>query len=323
MKILNVIVIIIYCGLIISCPVTPEDEIIGGNDVPENIDLFQFIPFTDGNKLAVLNRDASLKLHKDLPRLDGATALYPVYASFVQAVYSSTENYHSIWDGIVRCTTTPNAFLNLMNGYVDIIFCAAPSQEQTTMVAEKGKNFSLTPIGKDAFVFFVNKDNAVSNLSLEQIQGIYSGNITNWAEVGGKDDQIFAFQRPHNSGSQTALESIMEGISIMKPPVDRISNPMEGIIEKVAEYKNRDNAIGYSFLYFTTEMVNNNEIKLLSVEGVMPTRETIQSGKYIFSGAFYAITTGNETENTSKFMEWILSDEGQYLIEKTGYVPLR
>jgi phosphate transport system substrate-binding protein len=55
----------------------------------------------------------------------------------------------------------------------------------------------------------------------------------------------------------------------------------------------------------------------------MPSRETIQSNEYPFSGTFYAITTGNETENTRRFIEWILSEEGQYLVERTGYIPIR
>jgi phosphate transport system substrate-binding protein len=70
-------------------------------------------------------------------------------------------------------------------------------------------------------------------------------------------------------------------------------------------------------------MVRSNEIKLLSIEGVFPTRETIQSGQYPFADSFFAITTGNETENMQKLIEWTLSNEGQYLIEKTGYVPIR
>ena len=115
----------------------------------------------------------------------------------------------------------------------------------------------------------------------------------------------------------------MGEIPIMNPPLSLISNPMIGIIDEVATYRNHGNAIGYSFLFYTTEMVNNGEIKLLSIDGVLPTRETIESDEYPFSGEFYAITAGNETENTKKFIEWILSEEGQYLIETTGYVPIK
>ena len=311
--------LILFCTMFISCPTPNENPVVVGQD----IDLGEYRPFKPENKLAVLPQKAAIEFLDNLPKLDGATALYPVYAAFVQAVYPSTWDYNDLSKGVVRCTTTPNAYENLINGNVDIIFCAEPSKEQIEMAEEIGKPFNLTAIGKDAFVFFVNKNNPVNNLTVEQIQGIYSGNIKNWNQVGGKNNEIIAFQRPPNSGSQTALESYMGEIPIMKPPVNGRPDAMGMIIEYVAAYRNHGNAIGFSFLFFTTEMVNNNEIKLLSIDGVQPAKQTIQSDKYPFSGLFYAITTGDESENTQKFIEWILSDEGQYLIEKTGYVPIK
>jgi len=115
----------------------------------------------------------------------------------------------------------------------------------------------------------------------------------------------------------------MGNTPIMEPLKENVVGGMGGIVERVSDYRNYINAIGYSFLFFTTEMVKNDEIKLLSIDGITPSRETIQSNKYPFSGPFYAITTGNETENTKRFIEWILSEEGQYLVESTGYIPIR
>jgi phosphate transport system substrate-binding protein len=263
--------------------------------------------------------------------LDGATALYPVYASFVQAIYpdniigpNGASIYNEFYRGIVKCTQTPSAYQNLINGDVDIIFCAEPSRRQIEQAAEKGLAFNMTPIGKDAFVFFVNKNNPVNNITFEQIRGIYSGAIINWEDIGGENHDIIPYQRPKDSGSQTVLENIIMGNTrLMEPVSENVAGGMGGIVEKVSNYKNYTNAIGYSFLFFTTEMVRNDEIKLLSINGVMPSRETIRSDEYQFSGTFYAITTGNESENTKKLIEWILSEEGQYLIERTGYVPIR
>jgi len=308
--------------MIISCPLAIKDNNDGTAVLKEDINLYQYIPFSEGNKLATLTKNASIKFLENLPTLDGATALYPVYASFVQAVYPSLEKYNSLSDGILRCTTTSQAYLNLINGVVDIIFCAVPSQNQIAMAAARGITLNLTPIGRDAFVFFVNENNPINDITIEQIRSIYSGSITDWEEIGGEKSEILAYQRPINSGSQTALELIMEGLPIMNPPVNWIQNGMASPIDEVAAYKNYGNAIGYSFLFFTTEMVNNNQIKILSIDDVIPSFETIQTDKYPFSGSFFAITRGNESENTIKFIEWILSDEGQYLIEKTGYVPI-
>ena len=313
----------ILCSIVfVACP-RKEPPVDPEPPIHEELELWRFIPFSQGNLLATLPGNASIQITGTLPRLDGATALYPVYAAFVQATYPATENYTDQERGVVRITTTPNAFINLINGNVDIIFTAPPSQAQIAAATEKGKTFHSTAIGRDAFVFFVNKSNPVNSLTIEQIQGIYSGRITNWSQVGGENIEIIAYQRLPNSGSQTALESIMGDIPLMKPPVDRWTEAMGMIIEQVSGFRNHGNAIGFSFLYYASQMVKNNEIKFLAIHGIPPTRETIRSGQYPFSDSFFAITTGNETDNMKKLIEWILSDEGQYLIDKTGYVPIK
>jgi phosphate transport system substrate-binding protein len=258
-----------------------------------------------------------------LPVLNGATALYPVYASFIQAVYPESEYEKSKILAEWR-DTTPRAYENLLEGKADIIFCAAPSESQKKQFSDNGVNIKLVPIGKEAFVFFVNKRNIVNNITIGNIQGIYSGKIKNWKELNGSRQKIRAFQRPKNSGSQTALEKIMGGIPIMESLTENVSDGMGDIINKVADYKNFPNAIGYSFLFYSTKMVKDDQIKLLSVEGVYPSRETIQNGTYPFSDSFYAIyiDTEDKNENIDAFIEWILSEQGQYLVEKTGYVPI-
>jgi phosphate transport system substrate-binding protein len=314
-----ILVMLLFCGNILFSQDAVENEPV---QVIQDINLVEYIPFGKNPRVVSLNGNSSLKFFENLPKLDGATALYPVYASFVQAVYPSSD-YGNWKQGIVKCTQTPQAYENLINGDADIIFCAEPSKDQIAMAAERGLEFNMTPIGKDAFVFFVNKNNPINNITSDQIRGIYSGDITNWEDIGGENNVIIPYQRPQNSGSQTILESIMGETPIMEPLKENVAGGMGGIIEQVSVYRNYANAIGYSFLFFLTEMVKNDEIKLLSVDGIMPAKETIQSNEYVFSGTFYAITTGNETENTNKFIEWILSEEGQYLTEKTGYIPIK
>jgi phosphate transport system substrate-binding protein len=190
------------------------------------------------------------------------------------------------------------------------------------MADQWGDELHLTPIGKDAFVFFVNKSNPVNSLTVSQIRDIYSGKITNWKLLGGNDEEIVPFQRSKNSGSQTALESIMGDTAIVPASTELIGSEMEGIIERVSDYHNYHNAVGYSFLFFTREMVQSDQIKILSVDGVFPDMKTIENGRYPFTETFYAITMGEEKENTKKFIGWILSEQGQRLIKKTGYVPV-
>jgi phosphate transport system substrate-binding protein len=105
---------------------------------------------------------------------------------------------------------------------------------------------------------------------------------------------------------------------------ENVNQGMGDIINQVANYRNFKNAIGYSFLFFSTKMVKNDQIKLLSLNGIYPSGESIQDQSYPFSDFFYAILVENaeQNENTESFIEWILSAQGQELIQKTGYVPL-
>jgi phosphate transport system substrate-binding protein len=190
------------------------------------------------------------------------------------------------------------------------------------LAQEKGITFNLTPIGKEAFVFFVNNENPINGLSYSQIRSIYSGQITNWLDIGGNDADIIAYQRPKNSGSQTILELIMGEEKPAEPIKENMIGGMGGIIEEVASYRNSANAIGYSFLFYATGMTKNKNIKLLSIDGVYPTSETIENNEYPFTQTFYAITSGNESENTKRFIRWMLSGQGQSIVEKTGYVRI-
>ena len=288
------------------------------------VNLRSYDPFREGTLTASLDKPSTLTLMDNLPRLDGATALYPVYSAFVRAVYSAdkvNEEKRGA-DKILDCNGTPYAYTRLIRGQTDIIFAAGPSEEQLKMAKDAGMELYLTPIGREAFVFFVNTKNPVNGLSINDIQKIYSGEIRNWREFGGKNSAIRAFQRPGNSGSQTALIGFMGDIPLMTPPEEDVAGDMGGIVSRVASYRNYGNAIGYSFLFFATEMVNDNKIKLLELNGIAPTRENVANRTYPYAAEFYAVTSGTENPNADRLIEWILSEQGQYLIDKTGYTPL-
>jgi phosphate transport system substrate-binding protein len=108
----------------------------------------------------------------------------------------------------------------------------------------------------------------------------------------------------------------------MVPPSENIVSAMGGIIDKTSDYKNYKNAIGYSFLFYATEMVKNNQIRLLKIDGVYPSKDTIRTKEYPLSAEFYAVTAGSKNPNIEPFIKWILGSQGQYLVEKTGYTPL-
>ena len=297
--------------------------------------LWQYEPFAPDTKAASLDEPSTLTLSEDaLLRLDGATALYPVYAGFVQAVYPQGEYplYAATEDGcgLVTCSGTVDAYQRLIQGNTDLIFAAAPSQEQLDMAAQAGVELHLTPIGREAFVFFVNSKNPVEGLTVEEIQGIYTGQITNWSQVGGKNQSIRPFQRQDNSGSQSALLRLMEGLPLIEPEQEDRVGDMGGIIRDVADYRNYANAIGFSFRFYASEMEANDQIRLLALDDVAPTKETIRDGSYPISDSFYAVTaapTGQPDPRESDpqldaFLRWILSEQGQRIIEASGYVGI-
>ena len=291
--------------------------------VQGDIDLSKYHPFMwNGKKndeLKELNEPPNISFSENHPRLDGATALYPVYSAIAQELYEGLDM--NTINAYVRCSKTDRAYERLMNGGIDIFFGAQPSIQQIEAAREKGVKFILTPIGKEAFVFFVHKDNPVDSLTLEQIQDIYQKKITNWKEVGGSRRRIMPFQRPENSGSQTTmLTKVMQEKLLPEPVMEEYIEGMSGVITKVAEYRNYSSALGYSFRYFATGMNPNDNIKLLGIDGVLPTVENIRNDTYMFTVDIYAVTANSTNENTELLVQWLTSEQGQDFIEACGYV---
>ena len=303
--------------------------------------LSHYHPFLEGTKAVTLPEESALLLsHEEAStlRIDGATALYPVYASFVRNAFEPATDYHHanfgvshMEDDILSCTGTTDAYQRLIDGDVDVIFCAEPSQQQLADAEAAGVELHLTPIGREAFVFFVNAKNPVTGLTVAQIQRIYTGEITNWKDVGGKNQKIRAYQRAEGSGSQTALQSLMKGLPLMEAETENVIASMGGIIEQVAAYRNYAGALGFTFRFYSNEMVGNNQIRLLALNGVTPTKETIRDGSYPISSYFYAVTASpigqpapEETNPVLQaFLDWCLSDQGQWIVEEVGYVGLQ
>ena len=285
-----------------------------------NIDIQAYLPFEENSKI-VKTDSKTLKLTENLPKIDGAAALFPVYSAFVNAVYPNTTKLH---DGIFEYNNTPDGYRLLAEKETDIFIGVYPSDEQRAYAEENQTTFEYTPIGTEAFVFFVHKDNPITNLTAEQIKDIYSGKITNWKDVGGKNEKIAAFQRNEGSGSQSMLKRFMGDTPITDAPTEMVNDLMAGIIEQVADYKSKTNSIGFSFRYYVEGIIKNPDIKMISIDGAAPTSENIRNGSYPVLTPIYAVTyKENQNNNIDKLLEWILSDEGQYIINETGYVGIK
>ena len=289
----------------------------------QEVDWREYRPFVEGNKLVKVEIPPEYALNPDggHPRLNGAYALYPIYAAMAQGMYPKhiAQDYHYVdTDG------SDVIYEDLLKGDRDLIFALAPSKNQQEDAEKAGLEYELTPFCMDAFVFFVNADNPVDNLTTEQIKGIYSGRITDWKEVGAPSStKIVPFQRNEGSGSQTTLQKLMGDTPIMPPLKEDRLGGMGDIINDTANYRNYQAALGFSFRYYSTEMLRNDQIKLLSIDGVAPTVENIRNGTYPLVATAYMVSVRPRSSNVRKIVDFMLSPEGQKLVEETGYVPVR
>jgi phosphate transport system substrate-binding protein len=257
------------------------------------------------------------------PKVDGSTATIPLSESVAAELLSLSAGEAK---SFIKHNTTHNAYVNLIEGKADIIFVTEPSVDELKLAKENGVELEVVPVVKEAFVFLVNRQNPVDALTVNQIQDIYQGLATNWKDVGGPDKEIIAYQRPENSGSQTIMENrVMEGLEMAEAPTELKPGEMGELIEAIASYDNSDKAIGYSVYYYANSMYSKDTIKFVKVNGIEPNNQTISSGTYPFTSAYYAVMKKTEPADSGarKLLAWILSSDGQKLAEKTGYVPLK
>ncbi|MCR5153306.1 MAG: substrate-binding domain-containing protein [Lachnospiraceae bacterium] len=283
-----------------------------------NFVVNEYAPYKD--KVATLSGESTFKF-KNKVVFDGATALYPVYSAFAKATFGEKDQDYYFKN--VTASKTSNAYTNLIYGFADVIFVASPSEKQKALAEENGIKFEFYPIGYEAFVFFVNSKNPLNGLTVDQIKSIYSGETTKWKELGvDKLGNILAYQRNEGSGSQTALLKLMGDTPVKEPISEERVDTMSGIVEQVANYKNYKNALGYSFRFYCTEMLKNNEIKLLDINGISPTVENIRNGSYPITDNFYVVIRSDATSEVREFVKWCTGDQGRELVEKTGYVGM-
>ena len=261
------------------------------------------------------------------PIVDASLATQPLTNAFIKNFTGKDVDPNSL-----GYTNTHPGSVRLINGEADLIVVTEPSADELALAKEKGVELEVIPVVREGFVFYVNEQNPIESLTLEEIQKIYSGEITNWSEVGGNDEEIRPFQRNVNSGSQTGMISlVMKDVPLMEPLTEDRIGSMEEIINIVSNYDNGINSIGYSYYYYATTMYDDidaavaDRIKLIGVNGVKPTYETIQNGSYPIQTAYYIVINKNEPEdsNVRKLVDAMLSNRGQNVAKEAGYVPVK
>jgi phosphate transport system substrate-binding protein len=274
------------------------------------------------------------------PGIDGSTVSVPMVMEFARQHLLLPEEEVK---GFSFLSTTHTAYVHLIlrepNGSpqlpsqnaamdekhpVDLIIVTEPSDEELTLAAENGVTLVKKPVCFDAFVFITHKDNPVNSLTVEQIQKIYTGEITNWRDVGGSDNMILAYQRSKNSGSQTAMENlVMKGLPLTAAQPNFVTGDMEGLVKRVGDYENGAGSIGYTYKFYIDTLYKSDDIKVLSVNGIAPVPENLRKGTYPFTTSYYGVIRGGEEQKAGGlFLDWMLSEEGQECIAQAGYIPI-
>lgn len=260
---------------------------------------------------------------EEFPVIDGSTATIPLSAGLYRLVTGCGQEEA---EEMIHHSKTTNAYYSLLYDRVDLVIAYEAPESFFSDAQKQGVDLEIKPIGKDALVFLTNAGNPVGTLTSQQIVDIYAGKTTNWAQAGGQDKEIIAFQRPDGSGSQTLMKKlVMKETPLADAPVSWVVGEMGELIDAVASYKNEENALGYSVYFYARNMYEQPDLKFMQVNQVTPDNQTIQSGEYPYVNDFYAAIRKDEPEGTAarKLFDWLTQDEGQALIESLGYVGIK
>lgn len=290
----------------------PQDSSVpssSGNSEPGNV------PDSSGNSEPENVPDTSW-----LPRMDGSTSAAPLEtglkSGFLGISYNDAKK-------LVSHTTTHDSFKRLIGGEVDLILSVPISEEQQKAADDAGVKLTMEPVAREGFVFVVNAGNPVDSLTQDQLRKIYSGEITNWKQLGGNDEPILPYQRNTDSGSRNYMTVFMGDTKLIPPKTDLVAVGMGGLMDAVAVYDNSAGAIGYSVYSYAAQMyANANKVKFIAVDGIEPSKATMADESYPLLSCTYAIYTDKSADSAREFTEKMLSDEGQMLVLESGYLPV-
>jgi len=205
-----------------------------------------------------------------------------------------------------------------------ILVARKPSVDELHLAKSHGIGMEIHPIALDAFVFLVNANNPVHSLTLDQIRTIYSGKVRDWNALGGNKGSIEAYKRDPNSGSEELMQELVMGtVKTMPLEVDwKVLDTMEAPINAIAE---EPNGIAYSVYYYEHFLNHRRENRLLAINGILPTKETIASRKYPLTTEVYIVTRKNHDPKAPavKVRDWLLSTAGQEMVRQSGYIPIK
>jgi phosphate transport system substrate-binding protein len=209
----------------------------------------------------------------------------------------------------------------LINGTTDI---AASSRPIKTSEIDKLKARFATigysyPIARDGLSVYLNAANPVKELSLEQLRDIYTGRITNWKDVGGKDATIILYSRENSSGTYTYFK---DNVLLGKDYSPR-AQTLQGTAAVVNAVVQDANGIGYGGAAYAKGIKFAAVKKDAKSPAILPTLDTVRSGQYPISRYLYLYTRVKVANDMKKFIDWATGPEGQAIVSQVGYFPVK
>ena len=225
------------------------------------------------------------------------------------------------------CSGTHGAYTNLIEGKTDVIIASRDISRNEKVTAESlGVELETAPLAIDALVFIVNPKNPVKNLTADQVRKIYTGEITNWKEVGGVDHAITPYIRDADSGSQEKMETlVMNGLTMIDGTYmpEIIGSQM---ISPYAQIEYDEYGIGYTPFFYCTAMVRDlMKVNMLSIDGVPPSKESLRGNRYPFVSSIYAAVRKSENHESMayKLYQFLFTEKGADMIDESGYIAIR
>ena len=208
----------------------------------------------------------------------------------------------------------------LINGGTDLAESSRPmkDEEKASVKEKRGKDVVETAVALDGLAIYVGASNPLKEISLEQANGIYTGKLTNWKQVGGADAPIIAYGRENNSGTYAYFkEHVLKNADFAAE-----IQSMPGTAAVINAVSKDKNAIGYGGIAYAKGIKALKVKKDAASPAVEPTMGNVVSGKYPISRSLYFYTAGKPEGDLKAFVDWTLGAEGQKICEEVGYYPI-
>ena len=230
-----------------------------------------------------------------------------------------------------------SAYRALLSGESNLIFVSSePTAALKAEADAKGLSFELTPVARDALVFYVNAENPIKSLTKADLARIYKGEVTDWRALSGDNCPIDAFHgTPDDFYTLMLSEQVMDGEFPVGGPGEAFlafeDDPLlydlanERAAERPAPYRNTAGAIAYGSRFLLSGSEKERGIRLLSLDGAAPTAENLTSGRYELTYDIYAVIRSDAASegNERAVISWLTSRDGRETIKEAGYAPIK